>query len=78
MDIGSAVGGEVGVTEEQVIELARYQTGAAAFGDAERAVLDLAVASTQTPAEVLEELRNRLRKYFDETQLVELPERAAH
>jgi alkylhydroperoxidase family enzyme len=71
MDIGSAVGREAGVREEQALELPRYRTSAA-FDERERALLDLAVAMAQTPAEIPPELTERLRKYFDETELVEL------
>lgn len=61
----------MGVTEEEMLELPRYRTSAA-FSDRERAVLDLAVAMAQTPAEIPDELRQRLRNCFNEAQLVEL------
>src|SRR5215472_6844394 len=61
----------MGVTEEQLLELSRYETSAA-FTEEDRAVLDLAVAMAQTPAEISDALRERLRRHFDETQLVEL------
>lgn len=59
------------MTEQQLLELPRYETSQA-FDDRERAVLDLAVAMARTPAEIPSELTERLKKYFDEAQLVEL------
>jgi alkylhydroperoxidase family enzyme len=61
----------LGVTEQQLIDLGRYQTSAA-FDEVERLVLDLAVAMARTPAAVPRELFGRLREVFDEAQLVEL------
>jgi alkylhydroperoxidase family enzyme len=61
----------MGVTDEEMLELPRYRTSAA-FSDRERVVLDLAVAMAQTPAEIPEELRQRLRNHFNEAQLVEV------
>ncbi len=71
MDIGSAVGREMGVTEQQLVELGRYESSDA-FDDVERAVLDLAVAMAKTPTDIPAELTERLRARFDEAQLVEL------
>jgi alkylhydroperoxidase family enzyme len=53
------------------MDLGRYQTSRA-YDDAERVVLDLAVAMAKTPAEISPELTARLREKFDEAQLVEL------
>jgi alkylhydroperoxidase family enzyme len=53
------------------MELGEYQTSSA-FDDADRLVLDLAVAMAQAPATVPRELYARLRERFDEAQLVEL------
>jgi alkylhydroperoxidase family enzyme len=61
----------MGVTEEQLTNLSCYQSSDA-FDEAERAALDLAVAMAQTPTEIPDQLKERLRQYFDETQLVEL------
>ena len=61
----------MGVPEEQLVELSRYESSAA-FDPTERLVLDLAVAMARTPADVPEELRARLREHFDEAALVEL------
>ena len=71
LDIGSAVGREMGVTERQLQELSRYRESDA-FSPDERLVLDLAVAMTKAPVEVPPELLERLRERFSEAQLVEL------
>jgi alkylhydroperoxidase family enzyme len=65
------VGRAVGISEEQLLELPRYESSPA-FDPVERLVLDLAVAMARTPCDVPEELRARLRERFDEAQLVEL------
>jgi alkylhydroperoxidase family enzyme len=65
------VGRANGVTEEQLRELPRYQESAA-FSDLERLVLDYAVAMSQTPVHVSDELFEALRKHFDDAQMVEL------
>ena len=66
----------MGVTEQQLRDLAHYETSDA-FDAGERAVLDLAVAMARTPAEISPELRTRLRNYFDAAQLVEIVASAA-
>ena len=55
MDIGSAVGRELGVTEEQLRALPRYRKSEA-FSEEERLVIDLAVEMTRVPVEVPSEL----------------------
>src|SRR5688572_3832249 len=71
MDIGSAVGREVGVTAEQLAELPRYRESAA-FNDAEKLVIAYAEEMTKTPVEVPADLFEKLRARFDEAQVVEL------
>jgi alkylhydroperoxidase family enzyme len=66
----------MGVTERQLADLPRYETSDA-FDNAERAALDLAVAMAKTPAEIPSQLTERLRRHFDETQLVEIAAAAA-
>ena len=61
----------MGVTEQQLMELSRYESSEA-FDGLERAALDLAVAMAKTPTDVPSELTERLRGQFDEAQLVEL------
>ena len=61
----------MGVSEQQLLELPRYRTSTA-FTDIERMVIDLAVEMAKTPAEIPDELVERLHAHFDEAQLVEL------
>jgi alkylhydroperoxidase family enzyme len=61
----------MGVTEQQLMALSRYQSSPA-FDETERAAIDLAVAMAKTPTEIPSELTARLREHFDEAQLVEL------
>ena len=61
----------MGITEQQLMELSRYESSEA-FDGLERAALDLAVAMAKTPADIPSELTERLRGQFDEAQLVEL------
>jgi alkylhydroperoxidase family enzyme len=65
------VGRELGITEEQLRDLPRYRESEA-FSEEERLVIDLAVEMAHTPVEVPPELVEKLRKRFDEAQLVEL------
>jgi len=60
-----------GVTQEQLLELAEYETSAA-FTDEQRLVLRLADAMSTTPANISDDLFKALRARFDEAQLVEL------
>jgi alkylhydroperoxidase family enzyme len=71
VDIGSAVGRELGITDTQLAELGRYQDSPA-FSEQERAVLDLAVEMTRDPVDIPSGLLDELRGFFDDAQLVEL------
>jgi AhpD family alkylhydroperoxidase len=71
LDIGSAIGAKEGVTPEQLADLPRYHESDH-FDATEKLVLDYAVAMTQTPSDVQDELFAALRERFDERQLVEL------
>ena len=71
MDIGSAVGRKQGVTEQQLLDLAVFETSAA-FTELEKLVLRYAVAMTQTPVEVSDELFAALRRHLGPKQMVEL------
>jgi alkylhydroperoxidase family enzyme len=70
-DIASSIAREAGVSERQLLALARY-SDADEFSELERLVLDYAVAMTRTPTSVSDELMRSLREHFDERQLVEL------
>jgi alkylhydroperoxidase family enzyme len=70
-DIASSIAREAGVSERQLLALARYAQSDE-FSELERLVLDYASAMTRTPATVSDELMASLREHFDERQLVEL------
>jgi 4-carboxymuconolactone decarboxylase len=65
------VGRKRGVTEQQLTELAHFETSPA-FNEQEKLVLRYATAMTQTPVEVSDELFEQLRAHFRPAQLVEL------
>lgn len=71
MDIGSAVGRALGITEAQLMELPTFEESNE-FSPVEKLVLRLTVAMTRTPADVSEELFQQLREHFDEAQMVEV------
>jgi alkylhydroperoxidase family enzyme len=59
------------VTDQQLLDLSAFETSSA-FNDVEKLVLHYAVAMTQTPVEVPDELFASLRRHFDPRQMVEL------
>jgi AhpD family alkylhydroperoxidase len=71
VDIGSSLGREAGISDEQLLALPRYRDSEM-FDDLEKLVIDYATAMSSTPAMVSDELFAALRKHFDERQLVEL------
>jgi alkylhydroperoxidase family enzyme len=71
MDIGSAVGRALGITEAQLVALAMFEDSEE-FDTVEKLVLQIAVAMTRTPADVSNEVFQELRMHFDEAQIVEL------
>ena len=77
MDYGSWLSTHTaGVTEEQLRELPRFRESPA-FNEDERLVLEYAECISRTPVEVPDELFERLRRRFDEAQLIELTWAAA-
>ena len=58
-------------TEEKLAALADFETSPL-FDEREKTVLRYALAMTETPVEVPDELFAALREHFDERQLVEL------
>ena len=62
---------KVGITEEQLSDLSRFEESAH-FDQDERLVLRLAVALTRTPSDVSDDLFASLRSRFSERELVEL------
>jgi len=71
VDIGSAGGRKIGITEAQLRDLSNYQNSAA-FSPLEKLALDYTMEMTKTPMEVPEALFDALRRHFNEAQLVEL------
>ena len=65
------MGRKQGVTEQQLLDLADFETSSA-FTEVEKLVLRYAAAMTQTPVEVPDELFAGLRQHFDPRQMVEL------
>lgn len=57
--------------EEQIRDIHRYRESDQ-FTALERDVIEYAVCMTQTPVDVPDELFERIRKAFDERQIVEL------
>jgi alkylhydroperoxidase family enzyme len=66
----------VGVSDEKISALPDFRTSPL-YDEAERVALELAEAMTSLPADVPDELFARLRRHFDEAQLVELAATAA-
>lgn len=65
------MGRAAGITEEQLLELPRFDASDA-FSPVEKLVLRYAVEMTRTPVEVPDALFADLREHFDEAQMVEL------
>jgi alkylhydroperoxidase family enzyme len=61
----------MGVTEEMLVDLDRYETSPH-FTTTERLALALADAMTATPSTVDDDLRARLREHLSDAQLTEL------
>ena len=59
------------MTEQQLLDLAAFETSPA-FTELERLVLRYAVAMTQTPVDVPDELFAALQRHFNPQQMVEL------
>lgn len=71
VDLGAALGAEIGIDEEQLRALPQFEDSDA-FSAVERLVLRYAVAMSRTPADVPDELFDALAEEFDEPELVEL------
>ena len=65
------MGSEAGVPDEKLAGLADYATSEF-YDDRERTALAYADAVTRTGEEIPDELWERLRRHFDEDQIVEL------
>ena len=71
MDIGSAVGRHEGLTDAKLQALADFESSGA-LSETEKLGLRYAVAMTETPLEVPDELFDQLKAQFSPKQLVEL------
>lgn len=71
IDIGSMLGRELGITDDQLRDLSVYEESDV-FSPLETLVLHYTVAMTETPQKVPEDLFESLCEHFDEAQLVEL------
>lgn len=71
IDMGSAISRQWGLTDDEILALPRYRTSPL-FSELDKLILDYAVGMTRTPADVPDELFNRLRQHLDDGQLVEL------
>jgi alkylhydroperoxidase family enzyme len=77
MDYGSWLARrEAGITDEQLRELPRFRESDA-FTDDEKLVIEYAEGISRTPVEVPDELFERIRRRFDEGEIVELTWAAA-
>ncbi len=60
-----------GSEEDKLQHIWEYRTYAA-FSDAERAVFDLAIAASQVPNAVSDEIKEEMRKHWDDGEIVEI------
>lgn len=65
------MGRDAGLSEAQLLGIVRHRESGA-FDERDTAVLDYTEALSRTPADVSDELVERLRKHFDDEQWVEL------
>jgi alkylhydroperoxidase family enzyme len=65
------VGRNEGISDQQLLDLAHFETSPT-FSELEKLVLRYAVAMTNTPVEVPDELFAELRNHFSPQQMVEL------
>lgn len=71
VDVGAAEASKLGITDEQLNDLAVFEESEA-FSERERLALRYAVAASATPAQIPDELFVELADHFDEAALVEL------
>ena len=71
IDMGSAISRRWGLTDEEILALPRYQASPL-FSELDKLILDYAVGMSRTPADIPDELFDRLRQHLDDGQLVEL------
>lgn len=71
MDINSAVGREQGITDEQLADLASFESSVH-FNALEKTILRYTEGMTHSPAEAVDAVFEELKKYFNTAQIVEL------
>jgi alkylhydroperoxidase family enzyme len=71
VDINSAVGRDAGISDQQLEDIAIFETSQC-FDRREKTVLRYAEGMTRTPAEVSDEVFEELRAFFTTAQIVEL------
>jgi AhpD family alkylhydroperoxidase len=71
VDLGSQICRNSGVSEEELLALARYRKSDL-FTEREKLALDYTVAVMRTPVEVTDELFARMKEHFSDEQLVEI------
>jgi len=71
VDLGSQICRNCGLSDEELLALARYRQSAL-FTEREKLALDYAVAVMHTPVDVTDELFARMKEHFSDAQLVEL------
>ena len=76
MDINSAVGRDAGITDQQLEDLAIFESSPH-FDRREKAVLRYAEGMTRTPADVSDEAFAEVRALFSDEQIVELTQAIA-
>jgi alkylhydroperoxidase family enzyme len=76
VDINSAVGRDAGISDEQLMDIAVFETSRY-FDRRERTVLRYAEGITRTPADVSDAVFEELKTFFTAAQIVELTAAAA-
>jgi alkylhydroperoxidase family enzyme len=71
VDINSAVGRDAGISDEQLEDIAVFETSHH-FDDSDKTVLRYAEGMSRTPAEVSDAVFEQLAGYFSDEQIVEL------
>jgi AhpD family alkylhydroperoxidase len=71
LDFGSMLAQKAGVAQDKLRELPKWRSSER-FGELDRLVLEYTEGMTRTPVDVPDELFDRLRQHFDESQIVEL------
>jgi alkylhydroperoxidase family enzyme len=74
--MGSAISRQWGLTDQEILALPSYQT-IPLFSERDKLVLDYAVGMSRIPVDIPDELFDRLRRHFDDGQIVELTHHVA-